>query len=72
LNRQGFPALQPYFETAFAQKGATRLRLFFVHQLHRLGNAWHQVLRPNGAAARYSVVYVKWWVLLSRLWRAPF
>jgi len=43
------------------------LRLFFVHQLHRLGNAWHQVLRPNGAAACYSVVYVKWWVLLSRL-----
>jgi hypothetical protein len=49
LSRQGFPALQPLFESRQGFGLHQWLRLIFAHQLHRLPGGQHQVLRVTPA-----------------------
>jgi len=62
LSRQGFPALQPLFETGSRVGLHCWLRLFFTHQLHQMRGGLHQVLRvTSGTPCQVDLHKVSRW-----------
>jgi hypothetical protein len=55
----GFSCIATAFCVHLRTKGATGLRLFFVHQLHHRRAKQHQVLRESRSSPDLSVVSVK-------------